>query len=80
MAETIYEVDIYLKSQDKPIRYKTSWFYVDEHDLNDMRIPFIKIDENYYRKDDILKIMVVDKKVEEEKKNDEPKKQNEQSA
>lgn len=61
MAEVtkIYEVELYLKSQEKPIKYETTWFYINENDLNDTRIPFIKIEDNYYRKDDILKILLI---------------------
>ena len=63
----IYTVQVWLKSQDKPIQYETSWFYINDGELNNPNPPFIKIEDSYYRKEDILKIMVVS--VKEEKEN-----------
>lgn len=58
-SKKIYTVQIWLKSQEKPIEYETSWAYVNEYELNNPRPEFIKIEDNYYRKEDILKILVV---------------------
>ncbi len=68
----IYTVQVWLKSQEKPIEYKTGWFYIDEGDLNNPNPVFIKIQDNYYRKDDILKIMLVSVQEESEIENNEP--------
>lgn len=69
-SKKIYTVQIWLKSQEKPIEYETSWVYIDEHELNNPNPAFIKIEDNYYRKEDILKIMVVSvRDVEESKQN-----------
>ena len=55
----IYKVQIWLKSQDKPIEYETSWYYIDEADLNNPNPAFLKLEDNYLRKDDILKILLI---------------------
>lgn len=74
MAETqkIYTVEIYLKSQEKPIEYRTTWPYINENELNDGRIPFIKIEDNYFRKEDILKILLVNIKEKEVENEQQP--------
>ena len=72
-SKKIYTVQIWLKSQDKPIEYETSWAYINEYELNNPNPAFIKIEDNYYRKDDILKILVVSVREEKEEKQDESK-------
>lgn len=70
-SKKIYTVQIWLKSQDKPIEYETSWAYINEHELNNPNPAFIKIEDNYYRKEDILKILVVSVREEKEEKQSE---------
>lgn len=55
----IFKVQVWLKSQEKPIEYETNWFYINESELNNPNPAFIKIEDNYLRKDDILKILLV---------------------
>lgn len=69
-SKNIYTVQIWLKSQEKPIEYETDWAYINEYELNNPVPAFIKIEDNYYRKEDILKIMVVSvREVEDPKQN-----------
>lgn len=75
-SKKIYTVQIWLKSQDKPIEYETDWAYINESELNNPNPAFIKIEDNYYRKEDILKIMVVSVREEKEEKQSENKQDN----
>ena len=72
----IYTVQIWLKSQEKPIEYETTWVYINENDLNNPNPAFIKIEDNYYRKEDILKILVVSVREEKEDNKDESQQTN----
>lgn len=75
-TKTITTVQVYLYSQQEPIKYETSWFYIDKNDLNDDRAyAFIEINDQIVRKSDIKKILTTKEEIEvavdEEKKNNE---------
>ena len=75
---TITTVQVYLYSQEEPIEFKESWFYLEKNELNDDSTgAFIDINNQFIRKSDIKKILTTKKEIEavgEEEKDNETKK------
>lgn len=59
MSNDKYEVEVYLFTQEEPVKYITGWVDIDVNELNGLTTQgdFIKLGDNYIRKADIKQIL-----------------------
>lgn len=54
------KIQVWLKTSEKPVEIITDYFWVNEAEVNNVAIPFVKIRDNIFRKDDILRIVSIE--------------------